>query len=486
MKKTGKNIQHATTEETKESLDGLDNPADKTRLGVAKNLGSTILETTIYRKISQLISYAIDKTYETGPFLENNIDSKRLIRIIEGVNDAVYMISPEGKIEYMSPVIEKISPGFLTKDIVNTNFLDYVYPDDIPKVQEAFSGMVTNKAESVSEFRTIDKKGELRWLRGSGNVILKDEAVVGIVGVLTDITDNKILEEKLKKSNELFEDVSEIAKIGGWELDTITNEIVWTKQMYKISGIEPDGHPPSLEDGLALLDEDSQNILNNAIDKAMSETLPFNLELPVNMPDGSKKWLNIVGKVNSSNGKVKKLAGTVQDITVHKKLEELHKEKNSKDELTGLFNRNYYEQKIQEYIKEAKPVSVVYIDVDGLHSINNNYGHLEGDNLLIDLSNILITNFRENDIVFRTGGDEFVTIIPSDEDEIILTIIKRIKNAVEVYNKIKNHPQLSISMGYESSSSSQNLLAIIAKADEAMLESKRSKMNGRDSDKFTI
>ena len=267
MKKTGKNIQHATTEETKESLDGLDNPADKTRLGVAKNLGSTILETTVYRKISQLISYAIDKTYETGPFLENNIDSKRLIRIIEGVNDAVYMISPEGKIEYMSPVIEKISPGFITKDIINTNFIDYVFPDDIPKVQEAFSGMVTNKAESVSEFRTIDKKGELRWLRGSGNVILKDEAVVGIVGVLTDITDNKILEEKLKKSNELFEDVSEIAKIGGWELDTITNEIVWTKQMYKISGIEPDGHPPSLEDGLALLDEDSQNILNNAINK---------------------------------------------------------------------------------------------------------------------------------------------------------------------------------------------------------------------------
>ncbi len=102
------------------------------------------------------------------------------------------------------------------------------------------------------------------------------------------------------------------------------------------------------------------------------------------------------------------------------------------DELTGLYNRRYFYQKLEREIEKAKeqeyPLSIIMLDVDGFKSFNDRYGHVKGDALLRTVGRVLRLSIRENvDCAFRYGGDEFVVILPEAEHKAALTIGIRVK-----------------------------------------------------------
>ena len=106
------------------------------------------------------------------------------------------------------------------------------------------------------------------------------------------------------------------------------------------------------------------------------------------------------------------------------------------DELTGLYNRRRFfvltEQYLKLSVRTKKKLLLLFIDMDNLKWINDHHGHNEGDQALIDLANILKKTFRESDIVARIGGDEFVVLSESTDEngEIVLT---------RLYENIKDH-----------------------------------------------
>jgi two-component system cell cycle response regulator len=121
------------------------------------------------------------------------------------------------------------------------------------------------------------------------------------------------------------------------------------------------------------------------------------------------------------------------------------------DELTGLYNRRRFfvltEQSLKLSVRTKKKLLLLFIDMDNLKWINDHHGHNQGDQALIDLANILKKTFRESDIIARIGGDEFVVLSESTDEngEIVLT---------RLYENIKDHNAkrsrcytLSISVG---------------------------------------
>jgi diguanylate cyclase (GGDEF)-like protein len=90
------------------------------------------------------------------------------------------------------------------------------------------------------------------------------------------------------------------------------------------------------------------------------------------------------------------------------------------DELTGLYNRRRFFVLTEQYLKVAirtkKSLLVLFIDMDDLKWINDNYGHNEGDQALIDFAKLLKQSFRESDIIARIGGDEFVVLFLSTDE----------------------------------------------------------------------
>jgi len=153
------------------------------------------------------------------------------------------------------------------------------------------------------------------------------------------------------------------------------------------------------------------------------------------------------------------------------------------DELTGLYNRRRFfvltEQYLKLSVRTKKKLLLLFIDMDNLKWINDHHGHNEGDQALIDLANILRKTFRESDIVARIGGDEFVVLSESTDEngEIVLT---------RLYENIKDHNakrsrryDLSISVGTTQFDPEDpiSIDELLSKADALMYAQKRGKGN---------
>ncbi|EGT3655004.1 diguanylate cyclase domain protein [Clostridioides difficile CD149] len=109
----------------------------------------------------------------------------------------------------------------------------------------------------------------------------------------------------------------------------------------------------------------------------------------------------------------------------------LLKKKANIDELTSAYNRKFAFEKIQHYIDNNLLFSLIYIDLDKLKTINDTYGHLAGDNYIINFSSIVIENLGIDDIFARIGGDEFIVIIPKSNENTTKEFIEKISKIMD-------------------------------------------------------
>lgn len=147
------------------------------------------------------------------------------------------------------------------------------------------------------------------------------------------------------------------------------------------------------------------------------------------------------------------------------------------DALTGLYNRTYLNDMLN-LSKDTKFLAVFMFDIDKLKYVNDNFGHAEGDKLILSVANILKKCFRETDTVARIGGDEFLAILPDCDIELAEMFKCRIKEAIIINNNSLKEPhlELSVSIGFAVSDDNIDTLEnIIKKADELMYADKIGK-----------
>ena len=151
------------------------------------------------------------------------------------------------------------------------------------------------------------------------------------------------------------------------------------------------------------------------------------------------------------------------------------------DEVTGLYNRRRFfilaEQYIKLSVRTKKRLLLLFIDMDNLKWINDHYGHNEGDQALIDLANILKKTFRESDIIARIGGDEFV-VLSESTDENGEIVMPRLYENIKDYNaKRSRRYTLSISMGTTQFDPNYpiSIDELLSKADALMYAQKRKR-----------
>lgn len=174
--------------------------------------------------------------------------------------------------------------------------------------------------------------------------------------------------------------------------------------------------------------------------------------------------------------------------------EKLIAEKAAKtDIITGLYNRRaYYEISEIEYqrlLRHPKELSVIMFDIDHFKSINDNYGHNTGDEILNRIGNIVKNLIREYDYAFRMGGDEFLVLLPETNDKQASQLAERIRKAIENYTLVKN-PKLVITASFGIAQYNQmdtSIEKLTRRADEALYQAKRSGRNRIEViDRFAI
>ena len=156
------------------------------------------------------------------------------------------------------------------------------------------------------------------------------------------------------------------------------------------------------------------------------------------------------------------------------------------DDLTRLFNSRYLNLYLGREIKRCKrhgiPLSVIFLDLDGFKSINDQYGHLAGSGTLTEVGGVLALGVRESDILARYGGDEFVVVLPETPASGALVIAERLRRAIEEHRFLE--PQgiaARISASFGIATYPDHALSpegLIQKADQAMYRVKEKDKNG--------
>jgi diguanylate cyclase (GGDEF)-like protein len=122
------------------------------------------------------------------------------------------------------------------------------------------------------------------------------------------------------------------------------------------------------------------------------------------------------------------------------------------DELTGLYNRRGFftlaEQELKTANRQKRKIYLIYADLDNLKEINDAFGHLAGDLMLIETAKTLRETFRQSDIIARIGGDEFIVILVGTNRSDAESVASRLQKNIDIHNqKIINNHNLSISFG---------------------------------------
>jgi len=259
----------------------------------------------------------------------------------------------------------------------------------------------------------------------------------------------RTLNAVLVQQNTLARESQKVARLGSYVTNLDTREWECSPELHDIFGID-ETYPHTLEGWAGIVHPDCQAELANYLLIVESTQQRFDYEYRIlRVHDGEERWVHELGKIElDHNVNAVRLIGMIQDVTERKRAEEKIVYLSFRDQLTGLYNRRFFEKELARLDCERNyPLTLVMGDVNGLKLINDSFGHATGDELLTKVAQVLREACREDDLIARLGGDEFVIVLPNTDTADAEQILKRI-NALALQVRVGSI-ELSISFGYE-------------------------------------
>ena len=336
------------------------------------------------------------------------------------------------------------------------------------------------------ELEAMRADGERRLVEVAGERVSGSDGVATrLIGVVRDITDERRAIETALWRSKLFNRISAMGHIGGFDLLLATREFQWTEENYRLHGIAP-GTPVSLEFQLAQYDDESRERLGAQIERLIAgQSTEETAEVNFITPDDRRLVLRLTASVELHEGVPYRITGLTQDITREREAGQRIEQLAHFDSLTSLPNRFLFRQRAEEAIAMAKraglSLSLLFIDLDRFKNVNDSQGHAAGDQLLQEVAGRLKSCIRGSDLIGRMGGDEFVVMLceirrPEDAGLVADKIIASIGEPVTLDT---GEVFVGCSIGIALlSAETPDLPALMRAADAAMYAAKDAGRNG--------
>ena len=407
----------------------------------------------------------------------------------EGLADAVYFCRNDRDFTLMetgSGVTELA--GYSLKEIgedMGDRLIDLVHPEDRERVRKDFDEQLKHGTEVKEEIRLLHKNGDIRWVLCNSRLQVDAQGQEYLSNAITDITHFKRSNETLRSTLDRYEIILAQTENVLFEWDLAADVIDFSGTWEKIFGFTPihkalrqqlTGGTHLHPDDLPLLFDGIDNIENGS-DYEM-------VEVRVATAKGRYLWCRIrATAIRNKNGQPEKIAGIIINIDAEKQAEQALQDRAERDSLTKLLNKDAGRRQIEAYFDRfpgGVHSAILIIDLDNFKQVNDQFGHLFGDAVLTKASKEIKQLFRNQDIISRIGGDEFLVHMRGVSDKKILE--GRCQRLLEIFRNIfQNQKQklpLSCSIGIAMSPEHGNTYyELFNKADRALYWAKAEGKN---------
>ncbi len=197
--------------------------------------------------------------------------------------------------------------------------------------------------------------------------------------------------------------------------------------------------------------------------------------------DGEIRWiLHSTVIVRNEKNNIINFVGYLNDITELKNNEIELKKISITDQLTKINNRMHTDHillnQYNRFKRDKEDCSVIILDIDHFKSVNDNYGHLVGDNVLIEFARVLKNSIRAEDVLGRWGGEEFLIILPHTNLSKAILLAEKLRVAIDT-NEFPTLGHLTASFGVSSFEEGMSIDTLVETADKSLYESKKSGRN---------
>lgn len=369
-----------------------------------------------------------------------------------------------------------------------------IHPDDLAYVQDTIRRHFEAKSDTyVVEHRILCRDGSYKWICSRGKVVGRDAQgnALRMIGTSTDITELKLLTEKLRKSSELLAD--------------LTNEIPGMAFQYRV--------PPGGEGYFTYVSEGMRETHGLApeqllADAAALETIMHPDDLPLYLasrqaiaegaahwrleyrvtPPGAgtaTRWLRGHARPRRLEDGSVLWHGFISDASENKAVELELQEFALTDFLTQLPNRRYFMKRLEEEHGRIQRIAegrsaVLMCDLDHFKTVNDTYGHAVGDLVLKNFADVLKAQLRKSDTVGRFGGEEFAVILADADAEMATGFAGRLQRGFAQQPLVHEGKTIAVTLSIGiviMRSDSQSPETVLRESDEALY---RAKENGRN------
>ncbi|MDH4943836.1 sensor domain-containing diguanylate cyclase [Sulfurimonas sp. C5] len=326
----------------------------------------------------------------------------------------------------------------------------------------------------------------------------------------------------LEESDKTLNPILDIIMEGTWDWSTKTGHVDRNPSWYRMLGYEV---------GIFLKDvftweniihpDDYPRVMQHFEAYISGQTDKYEIEYRCKKADGSYLWIVDRGKITEWNddGSVARMIGAHENIHDRKMfesellsknkllqegnatLQELLEEKNLElqkaneelekkieeierisrtDALTQIANRRCFEEEIKKEVERAKrykhPLSLAMFDIDFFKDVNDRYGHIVGDHILIELSSLIAKSLRVHDSIARWGGEEFTLLLPNTSLNVSISVIEKLRKLIKHTNFDQNI-SITCSFGLIEYDREESVEEFFKRADDALYKAKHSGRN---------